>query len=206
VTFRPSVGGTGGAEASGRGGGAVARRHARDDLADGHRVARLREDLLDRPRRRGRDLGVDLVGGDLDDRLVLLDRLAGLLGPLEDRALGDRLAHCRHHDVDGRAARLLRGRLGGRRRRGAIAGRDLGEHGADGDRVPLGGVDLGHGAGRRRRDLGVDLVGGDLDEYLVFGDLVALLFMPLQDGALGNRVTHLWHGHFHRGVDRHRWR
>jgi hypothetical protein len=29
--------------------------------------------------------------------------------------------------------------------------------------------------------------------------------MPFQDSALGYRVTHRWHGHFHRGVDRHRW-
>ena len=92
---------------------AVRGRHARDDLADGHRVAGLREDLLDRARRGGRDLGVDLVGGDLDDRLVLLDGLAGLLGPLEDRALGDRLAHRRHDDVDRLAGvRVSRGLLG----------------------------------------------------------------------------------------------
>ena len=55
------------------------------------------------------------------------------------------------------------------------------------------------------RDLGVDLVGGYLDQDLVFGDLIAFLFVPLQNGALGNRVTHLRHGHFDRGVDRHRW-
>ena len=45
-----------------------------DDLADGHGVARLGEDLLDHARGGGGDLGVDLVGRDLDDRLVGLDR------------------------------------------------------------------------------------------------------------------------------------
>ena len=94
-------------------------------------------------------------------------------------------------------------RLGRRRRRRAVTRGDLGEHRADPDRVALGGVDLDHGAGDRGGHLGVDLVGGDLDQDLVFGDLIAFLFVPFQDGALGDRVTHLRHGHFHRGVDRH---
>ena len=60
---------------------------------------------------------------------------------------------------------------GARRRRRAVRRRDLGEHRADADGVALGGVDLHDGAGDRRGDLGVDLVGGDLDEGLVFRDL-----------------------------------
>jgi hypothetical protein len=66
-------------------------------------------------------------------------------------------------------------------------------------------VDLDDGAGGGSGNLGIHLVGGDLDQDLVDGDLVSLLFMPFQNGALGNRVTHLRHGHLDRGVDRHRW-
>ena len=54
--------------------------------------------------RRGH-LGVDLVGGDLDQRLVGLHRVAHLLQPLEHGALGDRLAHLGHRDLDGRRPR-----------------------------------------------------------------------------------------------------
>jgi hypothetical protein len=64
-------------------------------------------------------------------------------------------------------------------------------------------VDLDHGPGDRRGNLRVDLVSRYLDERLVFGDLVALLFVPLQDGPLGDRVAHRGHDHFDRGVDRH---
>ncbi len=45
-----------------------------------------------------RNLRVDLVGGDLKERLVALDRVADLLQPLGDRALGDGLAHLRHQN------------------------------------------------------------------------------------------------------------
>ena len=59
---------------------AVAGGHARDDLADGHGLAGLGEDLGRRVPGRGRGhLGVDLVGGDLDDRLVGLDGVAAAL-------------------------------------------------------------------------------------------------------------------------------
>jgi hypothetical protein len=100
----------------GRGGPrTVAGGHARDDLADVHGVTGLGEDLGDRARRRRGDLRVDLVGGHLDERLVLGDLVAGLLGPLEDRALGHRLAHRRHLDIDGLRLGLTLGRrlLGG---------------------------------------------------------------------------------------------
>ena len=91
--------------------------HAADHLADGHGVAGLGEDLGHRAARGRGDLGVDLVGGDLDDRLVGLDRVADLLGPLEHVALGDRLAHLRHDDVDD----LGLGRGSGSRPRGLAA-------------------------------------------------------------------------------------
>ena len=69
-------------------------------LADLDDVVGLGEDLRDRAAGGGGDLGVDLVGRDLDDGLALLDELALVLDPLEDRPLGDRLAHRGHLDVD----------------------------------------------------------------------------------------------------------
>ena len=50
--------------------------------------------------RRARHLGVDLVGRDLEQRLVGLDVLALLLEPARDRPFRDGHAHLRHHDVD----------------------------------------------------------------------------------------------------------
>ena len=51
---------------------------------------------------RGRGhLGVDLVGRDLEQRLVGGDRIALRLEPLRDRPLRDGHAHLGHHDVDG---------------------------------------------------------------------------------------------------------
>ncbi len=174
----------------GRSGRARAGGHPREHLADRDGVAGRGEDLGQRAGSGGGDLGVDLVGGDLDDRLVRGERVALALEPFEDDALGDRLAHLRHRDLDhatGGAVAVTvlrgggRGRLarGGRRRRGAVAGGrpgggDLGQQRADRDRVALGRVDLGDRAGGGRRDLGVDLVGGDLDDRLVGRDLLAL--------------------------------
>ena len=87
--------------------GAPARRAspaAAADLAelrpDVDGLAFLDEDLRQRPGRRARHLGVDLVGRDLEQRLVGLDVLALLLEPARDRALRDGHAHLRHHDVD----------------------------------------------------------------------------------------------------------
>src|SRR5699024_5831563 len=47
----------------------------------------LDQDLLDGPRDGGRDLGVDLVGRDLEQRLVDLDGVADALEPAGDGAL-----------------------------------------------------------------------------------------------------------------------
>ena len=77
---------------------ALRRDHAHDGV-DRHRRARLDADLLEHAGGRRRDLGVDLVGGDLEERLVALHLVADLLHPLGDGALGDRLAHLRHDDV-----------------------------------------------------------------------------------------------------------
>ena len=45
-----------------------------------------------------------------------------------------------------------------------------------------------------RGDLGVDLVGGDLEQWLVGVDLVALLLEPAGDGALGHALAERGHG------------
>ena len=50
---------------------------------------------------RRRDLRVNLIGDDLDQRLILGDGLARLLQPLADRAFRDGLAKLRHRDVGG---------------------------------------------------------------------------------------------------------
>ena len=49
---------------------------------------------------RRRQLEHDLVGLDVDQVLVALDRLAGLLVPADQRRLGDRLGQLRHFDFD----------------------------------------------------------------------------------------------------------
>ena len=84
------------------------------------------------------------------------------------------------------------------RRAGAVA--DDGEHRADVDGVALRHADLGERAGDRRRHLGVDLVGGHLEQRLVLGDRVADLLEPLGDRALGDGLTELGHRDVGHGV------
>ena len=81
-------------------GGLVLQGDPRDDLSDRDRVALLHEQLAhDAAGGRGQ-LDVDLVGRDLDDRVVALDEVARLDSPFEDRSLGDRLARGGGDDVD----------------------------------------------------------------------------------------------------------
>src|SRR5204862_43866 len=47
---------------------------------------------------RRRDLGVHLIGRDLEERLVPPHHFAGALQPADQRTLGDALAHLRHDD------------------------------------------------------------------------------------------------------------
>jgi hypothetical protein len=66
------------------------------------------EVLFEHARRRGRDFRVHLVGANLQQGLVHVDLVAGLLVPGDYGALGDRLAHLGHFDLlfrhDGRWA------------------------------------------------------------------------------------------------------
>jgi hypothetical protein len=64
----------------------------------------LRQD----PGRRRGDVRVDLVGRDLDQRLVQRNRLPHLLVPCQNDPLGHGLAHGRHHDLNGGLRRCHR--------------------------------------------------------------------------------------------------
>src|SRR5438477_268838 len=50
------------------------------------------------------NLRVDLVGRDLEQRLIAVDLIARLLDPADDSALRDRFSHLRHDDIDGHRA------------------------------------------------------------------------------------------------------
>ena len=80
----------------------------REDGSDLHRLALGHRDLHQGARSRGRDLRIYLVRRDLQDRLVALDRVACLLEPLGDSALGDGLTHLGHRDFDSSHPRSLR--------------------------------------------------------------------------------------------------
>ncbi|GAQ72144.1 hypothetical protein T45_03889 [Streptomyces turgidiscabies] len=122
-----------------------------------------------------RNLGVDLVGGDLEQRLVLRDLLTDRLQPAGDGAFGDGLAERGQDDV--RA-------LGGAAAGGSLGGGSRGRSRLLGGRLGGRGRSRGSGGGRRRGDLRrgrggsgraaavVDegQLGADLDG-LVLGDL-----------------------------------
>ena len=76
--------------------GAVADGHERRADLDG--LVLLDEDRLDHPGDGRRDLGVDLVGRHLEQRLVDLHTVADVLQPAGDRALRDTLTECREAD------------------------------------------------------------------------------------------------------------
>ena len=70
-----------------------------DDRTDLNRVALLGADLGQRPRNRRRHLGVDFVGRDLEERLVLSHLITHSLEPLGNRAFGDGFTELREGDV-----------------------------------------------------------------------------------------------------------
>jgi hypothetical protein len=104
-----AITGTSGAGSAGAGVAAVAKRSAVEGAAGAatffdlrylgrvrNRLPFLDQDLAQDSFERGRDLGVDLVGDDLEERLVLGHAVAGLLEPLAYRPLGYALAELRH--------------------------------------------------------------------------------------------------------------
>src|SRR5690606_3126656 len=199
----------------------------------------LDDDLQQRAGHGGGDLGVDLVGRDLQQRLVDRDLLADRLQPTGHGALGHALAQRRQRHrgaLTAAAARLLGGRLlllgrgllgggvlgrellgllgrgvghaglvggglallgalVGARRLGSLGGvgaalvataaavADDGEVGADLVGLVLLDQDLLEHAGDRGGDLGVDLVGRDLQQRLVDRDLLADRLQPTGHGA-----------------------
>ena len=81
--------------------GSVAISDDADYGVDLHGVAGLDLDLLQRAGRRSGDFGVNLVGGDFEQRLVALDFVARLLEPLGDGSFEDRFPHLGHDYVSG---------------------------------------------------------------------------------------------------------
>ena len=89
---------------------------------------------------------------------------------------------------------MWRGRRSGRGGWGSLAGfADDGQFAADRDGVVLVGDDLGQYARGRGGDLGVNLVGGDLQQWLIGHHGVALLLEPAGDGSLGDTLTECGH-------------
>src|SRR6202521_5658716 len=65
-------------------------------------LSRLGEDLHQGAARGRGHLGIHLVGGDLTQAFAFANLVAGLLEPLGDGPLGDRLTHLRKGDLHGR--------------------------------------------------------------------------------------------------------
>ena len=85
--------------------------------------------------------------------------------------------------------------FGGRCRPGAASVTDHREFRTDLGGLVLGDDDLLEDPGERGGNLGVDLVGGDLDQGLVDGDLVADFLEPAGDSAFGDALTESRHLH-----------
>ena len=123
-------------------------------------------------------------------------------GRLDARGRGDRRFRRPRH-VAGEPLGLLvpfRRRFGrgrGRRR----VGLDLRKHRLDGDRLSRLDQDLRDPARRRRGDLRVHLVRGDLEQGLVLGDQFPHLHEPLHDDPFHHAFPELGH----HDVDEHRF-
>ena len=191
------------------------RRNDRDDGADLNGLVLGNADLCQEAGDGGGNLGVDLVRGDLEQRLVGVNGVAHGLQPRGDGALGDGLAQSGHAHLG-----TLRG-SGGRggsgldrscsRRRRSLDGSSCGcsswgcrslrrianasDLGTDLDGLILGDQDFQQDAGHGGGDLGVDLVRGHLNDGLVEFDGVADLLEPRGDGALGDGLAQSGHGH-----------
>jgi hypothetical protein len=86
---------------------ALTRLHLREWSTNRDLIVDLDKKLGNDPVGRRRHLGIDLVGRDLDHRVALVDEVPLGHVPLEHDALGDRLPHLGHLDLDGRRLRHL---------------------------------------------------------------------------------------------------
>jgi hypothetical protein len=87
-------------------------------------------------------------------------------------------------------------RSGRRRRRGnrcPLLGFDARHNRLNRDGRSFGDDDLGEDAGDRRWDLGVHLVGGNLENRFVALHFIAHFLEPARHRAFGNRLAHLGH-------------
>ncbi len=82
-----------------------------------HCLAHLSADVGQHTAGRRRDLGVDLVGRDLEERLIPVNGLADLLVPAHDRTLGDGFTHLGHQYI---GRHLLVSRRGGSLRQSLV--------------------------------------------------------------------------------------
>src|ERR1019366_9518789 len=125
-----------------RHGGAAPLIDARDYRVDADRLAFLHQDFGERAGGGGGNLGVHLVGGDLKERLVALDALAGLFEPLGQRAFHNAFAHLGHDDVGHISSPASRNRKSGRSGRRVLRPPRRGLHGrrARPSRSPAGSI------------------------------------------------------------------
>ena len=147
------------------------------------------------------------VAGIAGDLLVLLGfggllgggggrlRSRGGRGSRSDRSRGG-LRGFRSGRGGGRRGRSSGGRRSARAAAGLTGFADAGHDLIDGDGLPFLVADLEQGPGGGAGDLGVHLVGRDLEQGLIPLHLVADLDQPAGDGALGDRLPHLRHHDF----------
>ena len=79
------------------------------------------QDFREPPVQGRRDLGVHLVGGDIEERIVAFDDVPHRPVPPDDRPLDDALAHLRHDHIGGHEGNSSRGRGGCRPPRMALS-------------------------------------------------------------------------------------
>ena len=153
----------------------------------------------DRDRRRGGRCGRGCGGGSRGGRSGALRALVGAGG-----SAGGCLRRIQVGGLDGDGAlgggvgRLLEGDGGrslGAAGEGLVLGLDDRDLGVVGDDRAFLGEDLLEHAGERRWDLGVNLVGDDLEERLVLGDRVTGLLEPAPDRPLRDALAELGHRH-----------
>ena len=111
---------------------------------------------------------------------------AGVAAALGDAGAGVDAAACGGAEVLGAGA--VPGAGGG-----LAGGEEHGEALADGDFGPLRGEDFSEYAVVEGFHFHGGLVGFDFGDDVAGGDFVALLFAPLDEGALGHGVAEFWH-------------